>query len=489
MPMTAPEPALRRPQRRRLGRSLGERLVLSLGVIGTVVALLSAGVLAWGLDKWEAIDTVEVDVAGPAEKGEPSNWLLIGTDSREGIDESDPNAGFMLGEGAPEGKRTDTIIVARIDPEGEVVHLLSIPRDLWVDYPSGNEGRINGVFSGENPEQDLITTVEQTFGFEINHYAEINFVGFQDIVDNLGGVPVWFDKPMRDPGSGLNIQNAGCHVLDGSQALAFARGRKLEYFADGKWRPDATGDLGRSSRQQYFLRRLASTVVARFDVTQVATIDRVLTAGGENFTKDQTIGPADLLSLASTFGGLLPEQIIGHALPVFDFTSDGGAAVLGLEEELAQPILDVFRGIDPAAPPSTSTTVRGAATVIVLNGSRTPGQATLVSDALKAEGFTMGVADNGPTLERTAVRYPSSMVEAAVDLASYLAVDPEFVTDEALTEIQLVTGSDFTALLTAPRSGVVVPATTTTTAPPVSVTPESTIGVVPGPTPAGTACE
>ena len=67
--------------------------------------------------------------------------------------------------------------------------------------------------------------------------------------------------------------------------------------------------------------------------------------------------------------------------------------------------------------------------------------------------------------------------------------DPEFVTDEALTEIQLVTGSDFTALLTAPRSGVVVPATTTTTAPPVSVTPESTIGVVPGPTPAGTACE
>ena len=112
-----------------------------------------------------------------------------------------------------------------------------------------------------------------------------------------------------------------------------------------------------------------------------------------------------------------------------------------------------------------------------------------VTEALKAEGFTMGVADNGPTLERTAVRYPSSMVDAAVDLASYLEFDPEFVTDEALTEIQLVTGSDFTALLTAPRSGVVVPATTTTTAPPVSVTPESTIGVVPGPTPAGTACE
>ncbi|MDA3039107.1 MAG: LCP family protein [Actinomycetota bacterium] len=487
--MTAPEPALQRPQRRRLGRSLGERLVLSLGVIGTVVALLSAGVLAWGLDRWEAIDTVKVDVAGPAEKGEPSNWLLIGTDSREGIDESDPNAGFMLGEGAPIGKRTDMIIVARIDPEGQIVHLLSIPRDLWVNYPSGKEGRINGVFNGDHPEQDLITTVEQTFGLEINHYAEINFVGFQDIVDNLGGVPVWFDKPMRDSGSGLSIQNAGCHVLDGSQSLAFARGRELEYFADGKWRTDGTGDLGRSSRQQYFLRRLASTVVARFDVTQVATIDRVLTAGGENFTKDQTIGPRDLLSLASTFGGLQPEQIIGHALPVYDFRSDGGAAVLGLEEELAQPILDLFRGIDPTAPPSTSTTVRGAVTVIVLNGSRTPGQATLVSDALAAVGFTMGVADNSPTLERTAIRYPSAMVDAAVDLASYLATDPDFVADETLTEIQLITGADFTELLAVPRSGVPAPATTTTTAPPVSVAPESTIGVVPGPSPAGTTCE
>lgn len=487
--MTEPEPAPRRRQpQRRLRRTLTERLVITLGVIATVVALLSAGVLAWGLDKWEQIDTVEVDVAGPAEEGEPTNWLLIGSDSREGIDESDPNAGFMLGEGVPEGKRTDTIIVARIDPEGEVVHLLSVPRDLWVDYPDGGEGRINGVFTGEDPEQRLLSTVEQTLGIEINHYAEINFVGFQDIVDNLGGVPIWFDQPMRDPGSGLSILNAGCHVLNGSQALAFARGRKLEYFADGRWREDGTGDLGRSSRQQYFLRRLASTAVSRFDVTAVATIDRVLNAGGQNFTKDQTVGPDDLLSLAGTFGSLEPEQIIGHALPVYDFRSAAGAAVLGLEVELAQPILQLFRGADPVTDATTST-IRGDVTVIVLNGSRTPGQATEVTEALALAGFSMGVADNSPSLERTTIRFPSAMLAAAADLASYLAIDPTFVTDESLDEVHLITGNDFTVIRSSPRSNVAAPTTTaTTTAPIISVT-GSTAGIVPGPTPAGTACE
>ncbi len=484
--MTAAAPTPPRPTSRRPGRTLAERAVLTIGVLGTVVALLSAGVLAWGLDKWEQIDTVTVDVAGPAADGAPGNWLLIGSDSREGIDANDPNAGFLLGEGVPEGKRTDTIMVARVDPRGEIVHLLSIPRDLWVTYPSGREGRINGVFSGDSPEQDLITTVETTFGLEINHYAEINFVGFQDIVNNLGGVPIWFDKPMRDPGSGLLIENAGCHVLDGSQALAFARGRKLEYFADGRWQNDGTGDLGRSSRQQYFLRRLSSTVISRFDITEIGTINRVLDAGGQNFTKDQTVGLDDLVSLARTFGSLAPEQIVGHALPVYDFTSSAGAAVLGLEVEEAQPVLDIFRGVDPAAP-TTTVTVRGTVTVVVLNGSRTAGQATEVSNALAAQGFAMGIADNGPSLERTTVRFPTSMLDAAVDVASYLPIDPLFVTDESLTEVQLITGSDFTALLADARTDVVIPATTVAPAAPVAT--ESTVGVVPGPTPAGTLCQ
>jgi polyisoprenyl-teichoic acid--peptidoglycan teichoic acid transferase len=330
-----------------------------------------------------------------------------------------------------------------------------------------------------------VSTVEQTFGFEINHYAEVNFAGFQDIVDNLGGVPIWFDKPMRDDGSGLRILNAGCHVLDGSQALAFARGRKLEYFEDGKWREDGSGDLGRSSRQQYFIRRLASTAVSRFDVTNIGTIDRVLTAGGQNLTKDHTVSPTDLLSLATTFRSLAPEQIVGHALPVYDFRTSGGAAVLGLEAELAAPILALFRGEDTTSP--SATTLLSSVTVAVLNGSGTAGQASLVTDALDLAGFTTGPPGNGPRLERTTVRYPSTMHDAAVAVASYLDVDPQFVVDDTLSDVQLITGSDFTAVRAAPRADVMAPTTTSTVAP--APVPESTVGMVPGPTPAGTACE
>lgn len=468
--------------------------MLTIGVLGTVLALLSAGVLAWGLDKWNNITTVALDVAGPADGGEPSNWLLVGSDSREGVDPDNPYAGFILGEGVPAGKRTDTIMVVRVDPDAGVVHLLSLPRDLYVTYPDGGEGRINATFVGEGGEQRLLATVEQTFGIEINNYAEINFAGFQDIVDAIGGIPIWFDQPLRDSGSGLNVTSAGCHVLSGADALAFARSRHLEYFDDGAWRSDGTGDLGRNSRQQYFLRRLAATTASNLDITDLGTINRVLDAGGQNFTKDQTVSPEDLIDLARIFRQVSDEQIIGHALPVYDFRTADGAAVLGVEREAAEPVLAVFRGTDQSQSPDpiSDADVVAAATYTVLNGSRTPGQAGEVTDALAAAGFTMNPPDNAEAHERTTVRHGVGQEAAAAAVAAHLSVDPVFEPVDGLDSVEVITGADFVEVLAAPRADAVTPpdpSTPTTTAPPVNDVTESTVGVVPGPTPAGTACE
>ncbi len=474
-------------------RSWLERVVLTAGVLGTTIALVAAGVLNWGLGKWEAITQVPIASIAAAEEGVPANWLIVGSDSREGIDADDPRSGIFLGDETPGGKRTDTMMIARVDPEAGTINLLSIPRDLWVPIAGRNQsGRVNTAFNGEGGEERLVATIEEYFGLEINHYAEINFVGFQDVVDALGGVPIWFDHPMRDPGSALNVPSAGCHVLDGFDALAFARGRKLEFFSDGSWHFDPTGDLGRTSRQQYFIRQVAATATRKLDFTSVGTVNNLLDAGGQNLSISG-VEAGDLFELAKIFASVEPDQIVGHSLPVFDFRSDTGAAVLGLEVELSQPILNIFRGIDTqAAPEPTTTTTILNYTVKVLNGSRVSGQAGETTASLADAGFTMTAAANADPLERTTVSYGPGLEAGAVEVARYLGVNPVVEFDANLVEVVVTTGSDFTGVLLTPRSedSVYVP---TTTAPPTTVPPSteppSTVGYVPGASPEGTLCE
>lgn len=496
-------PEHRPAPKRRPHRTWVERLLVAFGAIATTMCLLAAGVLAWALGKFEAIETVEIASVEEAVAGEPSNWLLVGTDSREGIDADDPNADVFIGgdpSELPSGKRTDTMIIARVDPVGQTIDLLSIPRDLYVPIAgTGGESRINSAFNAENGEARLVDTIEGYFGFEINHYAEVNFVGFQDIVDELGGIPMWFDRPMRDGNSGLDVTNAGCRVLDGFQALAFARSRHLEYFADGRWQTDPTGDLGRTSRQQYFLRRVVDTAAAQVDFTSLGKINSLISVGGSNLVIDQGVEPGDLLGLAQTFADAGSERVVGHSLPVFDFRTSDGAAVLGLEFEPAQPILDIFRGLAPSPAADvanvddgaavTTTTVPPVRSASVLNGSGVAGQAGQTGDGLVAAGFDVEVGDADERRTETIVRYPSAMASVAAELISLLATDPDVQLDETLDTVVLITGSDFLGLAADPRPvtplGTTPPqAASTSTTPPTSEPP----GIVPDASPEGTAC-
>lgn len=496
----------RRPGRpRRLRRTWVERILVTFGVIATTGCLLVAGVMAWALQKFEAIETVEIASVQEAMAGEPSNWLLVGTDSREGITADDPNSGVFIGgdpSELPTGKRTDTMIIARVDPGAQTIDLLSIPRDLQVPISgTGGEARINSAFNAENGEQRLVDTIETYFGFEINHYAEVNFVGFQDVVDELGGVPIWFDRPMRDFNSGLDVPNAGCRVLDGFEALAFARSRHLQYFSEGEWQSDPTGDLGRTSRQQYFLRRVVDTAAAQVDLTSLGKINSLISVGGSNLVIDQGVEPGDLLGLAQTFSEA-GDRIVGHSLPVFDFRTNAGAAVLGLEVEQAQPILDIFRGLapSPAAPVegdaeagadgavSPTTTAPVALTAQILNGSGVAGQAGQTASGLEAEGFTVETGDSPDRRTETIVRYPSSLAPAAAELISLLATDPDIEVDDTLSQVVLITGSDFLGLAASQRPLTPL-GTTATTAPAVTAPPTTEApGIVPEASPAGTAC-
>ncbi len=452
--------------------------------------LVAAAGLTWGLRRYQSINFVPVAGVESTPVGEPANWLLVGSDSREGIDPDDPNAGIFIGE-TVSGKRTDTIMVARVNPEAKTIDLLSVPRDLWVPIAgTGSNGRINSAFNGEGGEERLVATVEEFLDIEINNYAEVNFVGFQAVIDALGGVPIWFDTPVRDEGSGLDIQVPGCHTLDGFQALAFARSRKLQFQqADGSWSSDPTGDLGRTARQQYLLSRLADTASSNLNVTDLGTIDRILQAGGENLVLDDGAGARDLLNLAQIFAQVGSDGIARHALPVSDFRTSGGASVLALDEAGAQPTLDIFRVIVP--PPEIVESVdRNSFTVDVLNGARIAGIAGSTADSLTAAGFIVGEVDNAEAVFATTIRYPQSQGQAAGTLAAALAVPVEFDADDSLTTVQLVLGPEFTLPSAETATTEVDPAVPVETTPEVlaAEVPDNEVGFVPGPSPEGTAC-
>src|SRR5688572_2728708 len=160
----------------------------------------------------------EVDVE-EALSGEPENFLIVGSDSRDNVDPDDPDFADVLPNSQVGGTRSDTIIVARIDPESTQVDMVSFPRDLFVEIATGRRDRINAAY-GEG-RQVLIDTIRQDFGIEINHYVEIDFTGFQRLVSALDGVPVYLDTMYRDRSSGLPGIGPGCAVLDGETALAF----------------------------------------------------------------------------------------------------------------------------------------------------------------------------------------------------------------------------------------------------------------------------
>ncbi len=307
-------------------------------VIAGLAALIVLPLL-WGLWRYLQFDFAEVPGVDPPAEGEAANWLLVGIDSRAGLAEDE----FLGSEGIVPGARADTIMVIRVQPDATNVELISIPRDLWLPIVgTGEPGRINGAFNGGGGRERLVRTVEQGLAINIHRYAEINFFGFQEMVDALGGVPVWFDTPARDVHSGLDIVDAGCHVLTGPQALAFARARQFESFEGGEWRLDPTADIGRTSRQRQFISAVASSASGRVGLSGLTSLNGLLSAAADNMVVAEGTGLSDLIDTLRTFAGG-GTQVNTHALPVQDTVTTGGAQVLELRAGEAEGVLDLFR--------------------------------------------------------------------------------------------------------------------------------------------------
>ena len=332
----APSSPTRR-RRRRSSASIAALLAVIVGVAGAAGVISAANETTSNVERIEGLENVLQAQDGPA-----VNYLLIGSDTRATADPNEADYGGIGDANAVSGQRSDTIMILRQEQDGNGASLLSLPRDLWVNIAGRNtENRINSAYS--DGTDVLAATITQDFGIPIHHVVEVDFSGFKDIIDSVGGTEICFWYVTRDKNTGLD-QQPGCHILDGLQALQYARSRHFEEFRDGKWQEDPSSDLGRIKRQQDFIDKTAQAVIAKVQSDPFLASETIDAASGA-IRMDPGLDP---LSAAGTLRKAFSAGVNKYQLPVVGATKDGNAVLL--LGDGSEPILDYFRGIGPPPP-------------------------------------------------------------------------------------------------------------------------------------------
>lgn len=245
------------------------------------IALLLVLAIAWpvGLLLWANGKINHIDALSGATNTPGTTYLLAGSDSRED---------GTLGDDGTVGARTDTIMVLHV-PDSGPTSLISLPRDSYVDIPGHEPNKLNASYSwGGAPL--LVETVEGVTGMTIDHYVEIGFSGVETIVDAVGGVELCLDYDVNDELSRL-VWTAGCHVADGTTALAFSR---MRYS-------DPQGDIGRAERQRQVIGAVTSALQDKSILVKPGTQRALIGAGLDVLTVDDSTNIIDLGKLALAF--------------------------------------------------------------------------------------------------------------------------------------------------------------------------------------------
>lgn len=424
------------------------RLVIALVLAGSVVGVAVVMVNATIDKELARIPRVDVNTVAPSADG--ANYLVVGSDSRAFVD----TAGEVQAFGGNEtGRRSDTMMIVHVAPGGGQTLVVSFPRDLWVDIPGIGNAKINAAFNedlvGDGPNS-VIATLKQNFDIDINHYVEVDFRTFASMVDAVGSVPIYVDRPVVDDFTGFVAVEPGCYALDGREALAWVRSRHLRFLnpATGRVEEEARADIGRIDRQQDFIRRLAGIVVERSVADPRRGRDIVHGVVGD-LRVDRGFDRRAAFDLISAFRSISSDDTSALEFVTFPFTSGNadGQAVLFPDVTSGGPVLDRLRtfGPVPAAPVVRPADVR----VRVLNGSGRAGLAEETMDALVSAGFVKGGTGNDVRgrVAVTEVRYANGaeakaqLVLGAVGEGVKLVGDPTL--DDA--DVVVVLGADFVA--------------------------------------------
>ncbi|OBH41340.1 LCP family protein [Mycobacterium mantenii] len=324
VPSASPPVPPPRPQAPSISRKRRKRRWLRTAVSVLLVGslLIGAGVIAgafWFDNKLHR-EQVLADYADRPATGRGTNWLIVGSDSRQGLSaqqQQDLATGGDIGNG-----RTDTILLVHIPGVGSGVRttMVSIPRDSFVPIPGHGKDKINAAFA-MGGAQLLVRTVEQATGLRLDHYAEIGFGGFAAVVDALGGVTVCPKTAFDDPLAGIDLA-AGCHTVNGRTALGYVRSRDT---------PRA--DLDRMVNQRQFVSALlhrATSPAVWLNPWRWYSVPR---AAAGALTVDRGDHVWDLARLGWALNGSTTTMTV----PIGEFTSgDAGSVVVWNHDEAAR---------------------------------------------------------------------------------------------------------------------------------------------------------
>lgn len=406
------------------------------------------------------IDRVDVPGLVGDESGSVMNVLLVGSDSRAGVTGDLATVTGATGESGRDGL-SDTMMVLHIDPQQQKAAILSIPRDLYVPIAGTNSrAKINTAFA-VGGAGTLVQTIQESLGIDINHYVEVDFVGFEQLVNTVGGVKVYLDAPARDEFSGLDLPEAGCVQLDGYQALAFVRSRYYEYYEAGSWHYDPTSDFGRIKRQQDFIRRAIKKAVST-GLTNPFQLNRLVNIGVENVRLDSGMSTKDIVTVARRFKSLDADSVDMQTLPTTGASFAAAGDVQLLNEAEARPLIDRINGKAPLEPSAISP---AEVQVRVLNGNGLDGAAGKAAFSLQNAGFATAGTGEADTFNYTksVIRYAPGKLPKAELLRSYLSAGATLQEDATLgtVDLALVIGADYTGVRPGPAGPDASPASTT----------------------------
>lgn len=482
------------------------RSIWTLCTIVVLAGLGAGGIYFYAKYRYDQIKKIHSRhlVAQPADPLKPFNILLVGSDSRAFVNQSNQTQTNAFGnQYETGGQRSDVTIVARFNPAHRTVTVLSIPRDLWVDIPGNGSisgwNRINAAYDS-GPDL-LVQTIEKDLGIKINHYMAVNFPGFSGMVDALGGITMDFPTPVKDAFTGLNVTQTGCQQVNGTVALQLVRSRHLYYLnSNGYWEYDGLSDFSRIQRQDAFFRAVLAK--ANASITNPFAINSFIGSAVGNLTIDDTLSESDLINLAQDFRALPASHLITETLPTLSYLTNGGADALQEAQPYAQNMIDAFNAIG-ATPPSTpvvhttktgkaatttttTTLPHGQVGVDVLNASsnQSSNLAGFVAGALRYDRFTIDQIANASsplTGSSSEILYGPAGLRAAQTLNAAVRGPVTMVADPNLTgsTVQLlVAGTSLTVASPAGNNGAggyIGATTTTTTTAPTGPTTTTTI--------------
>lgn len=462
---------------RRGGGSGGRRLAAVTRVVAGLLSLTLLTGTGWGwylgqvadasVNRTDAIPTDGNDEV--VDTGEAMNLLLVGNDSRASASEEELQE---LNTEANAGTNTDTMILVHVPADGSKASFVSFPRDSYVQIPGHGWDKLNAAYAygtQEAPDgasdaavqaagaQLLIQTISSLTGLRIDHYAEVDLLGFFKLSSVVGGVEVNLCEAVQDDFSGADLP-AGVQTISGEQALSFVRQRH------GLPR----GDFDRIIRQQTFIAGMIRKMLSDNVLLDLGKQRQLVQAASDALTVDQTL---NLFNLASQMQSVDPGSIDFQTIPyVGDDHDDAGRYILRLqdEDELHQFFAQLSAEPQDTTAPATEaaapkTVAPSAMSVEVFNGSGTSGLAGTAATALTSAGFQVASTGNADSMDHTTteIRYAAGDEALAATLAAAVPGATQVASDDATSgTVQLVLGSDFNGVgqaVTPPAA----PATTT----------------------------